>query len=87
MCYMCRMNVVTSTCSGQVFYNTQLVVHRAGMWPSSKSAEKPANTPVMSLVANHVNFDVENPTAYSTEWEASVNTIPAIDITIYTSRL
>ena len=30
MCYMCRMNVVTSTCAGQViFYNTQLILRRA----------------------------------------------------------
>ena len=38
------------------------------MWPSSRSAEKPANTPVMSLAANHVHFNVKNPMADSTEW-------------------
>ena len=33
-------------------------------------------------VANHVNLNVQNPTAYST-WsrEASLNTVPAIDVT------
>ena len=52
-----------STYVGQViFYKTQLVVRRAGMWPSSRSAEKPASTPVTSLAANHVNFNVQNPT-------------------------
>ena len=35
------------------FYNTQLVIRRVGM--SSRSAEKPANAPVTSLVANHVH--------------------------------
>ena len=56
------MNVVISTCAGQVIYhNTQLVVRRAGIWPSSRSAEKPANTPVASLAANHVHFNVQNP--------------------------
>ena len=50
---MCRMNVVTSTCVGQVRY-----VRRAGMWPSSRSAEKPANKPVTSLAGNHVHFNV-----------------------------
>ena len=54
------------------------------MWPSSISAEKPANMPVTSLAANHVHFNVQNPTAHSTAWsrEASLNTIPAIDGTI-----
>ena len=40
-------------------------VRRAGMLPLSRSAEKPANTPVTSLVANHVHFNVQNPTADS----------------------
>ena len=63
-------------CRSGYFYNTQLVVRRAGMWPSSRSAEKPANTPVTSVAADHVHFDVQNPTAYSIAWsrEASVNT-------------
>ena len=76
-----------STYVGQViFYNTQLVVRRAGMWPSSRSAEKPASTPVTSLAANHVNFNVQNPTADSTARSrgTSLNTIPAIDVTKYT---
>ena len=86
---MCRMNVVKSTCAGQLIYhNTQLVVRCAGMWPSLRSAEKPANMPVASLAANHSHFNVQNPTADSIAWsrEASLNTIPAIDVTIYTSR-
>ena len=57
---MCRMNVVTSTCVGQV--------RRAGMWPSSRSANKPANTPVTLPAANHVNFNLQNPTADSIAW-------------------
>ena len=75
-------------CQSGYFYNTQLVVRRAGLWPSSRSAEKSANTPVTSLAANHVHFDVQNPTADSIAWsrEASLNTIPAIDVTIYTWR-
>ena len=39
------------------------VVRRAGMLPLSRFAEKPANTPVTSLAANHVHFNVQNPTA------------------------
>ena len=50
------MNVVTATHAGQVsFDNSQLVVRCTGMWPSLRSAEKPANTPVTSLAANHVH--------------------------------
>ena len=34
--HICRMNVVRSTCAGQVIKKkTQLVVRRPGMWPSS----------------------------------------------------
>ena len=57
----------------------QLVVRRAGMRPSSRSAEKLANMPVMSLAANHVHFNVQNPTVDSTAWskESSLNTIPS----------
>ena len=40
--------------------------------PHRWSAEKPANTPVTSLVANHVHFNVLNPMADSTAW--SMNT-------------
>ena len=41
-----------------------------------------------SLASNHVHFYVNNPTAYSIAWsrEASLNTIPAIDVTKYTWR-
>ena len=80
---MYRMNVVTSTRAGQVIFNTQLVVRRAGMWSSSKSAVKPANTPVTSLAANNVHYNVQNPAVDSTAWsrEASLNTIPAINVT------
>ena len=51
-----------------LFLNTKLDVRRAGMWPSSRSAVKPANMPVTSPAANHVHFDVQNPTADSTAW-------------------
>ena len=51
-----------------LFLNTKLDVRRAGMWPSSRSAVKPANTPVTSPAANHVHFYVQNPTADSTAW-------------------
>ena len=69
MCSMCRMNIVTSTGAGQlIFIISRFVVRRAGMWPSSRSAEKPANTPVTSLAANRVHFDVQNPTADSIAW-------------------
>ena len=80
---ICRIIAVTATCAGQIIFITHLVVRRAGMWPSSRSAEKPANTSVASLAAYHFNFYVKNPTAYSTTWsrEASLNTIPAIDVT------
>ena len=47
---------------------------------SSRSTEKPVNAPGTSLAANHVHFNVHNPTAYTT---ASLNTIPAVDVTIY----
>ena len=63
------MNVVISTCAGQVnFDNTQLVVRHAGVWPSSlirREAGHRALSPVTSLATNHVHFDVQNPTAYS----------------------
>ena len=75
------MIVVLSTCASQVIIK-QLVVCRAGMWLSSRYAI------VTSLAANHVHFNVDNPTVDSTALsrEASLNTIPAIDVTIYTSR-
>ena len=38
------------------------------MWPSSRSAEKPANMHVTSLAANHVHFNVQNLTVDSTAW-------------------
>ena len=69
-------------------YSTQLVVRRAGMWPSSRSAEKPANAAVTSPAANHVHFTVQNPTAHAIAWskEAVFNMILAIDVTVYTWR-
>ena len=46
-----------------------------------------AKSLMTSLATNHVHFDVKNPTAYSIAWsrEASLNTIPAINVTKYTS--
>ena len=43
----------------------------------------------MTSATNHVHFDVKNPTAYSIAWsrEVSLNAIPAIDVTIYTSSV
>ena len=42
-----------------------------------------AKSLMTSLATNHVDFDVKNHTAYSIAWsrEASLNTIPAIDVT------
>ena len=70
------MNVVRSTCAGQVIFFNAI---------SSTSSWKLAI--MTSLATNHVHFDVKNPTAYSIarSREASLNTIPAIDVTKYTS--
>ena len=67
-------------CQSGYFDNTQFDVRRAGMWPSLRSTEKSVNTPVMLLAANLL--------ADSTAWsrEATLNTIPANDVTKYTSR-
>ena len=72
--------VVTSTCVGQIIF----IARRAGIWLSSRSAEKAADIPVTSLVSNHVH-NIQNPTAESTSWprEDILNTIPTIDVTIY----
>ena len=69
---------------GQVILT--LIVHRPGMWPSSLA--NTAKSPVTSLATNHIHFDVQNPTVYSIVWsrEASLNTIPSIDVTKYTWR-
>ena len=73
-------------CRSGYFYNMQLVVRRARMWPSSRSVKTPANTTVTSLAANHVRFNAQNPMADSTAFstEAILNTIPAINVTKYT---
>ena len=49
---------------------------------------QPANTPVTSLATNNGHFNVQNPATHSIAWsrKAILNTIPAIDVTIYTSR-
>ena len=59
-------------------------------WPlaSALRSREAGQYAVTSLAANHVHFNVQNPTADSTVWsrEASFNTIPSIDITKYTWR-
>ena len=75
----------------RLFKKTQLVVRRPGMWPSSlihREAGQHDQVAMTSLATNHVHFDVKNSTAFSIacSMEASLNTIPAIDVTKYTSR-
>ena len=57
----CRMNGYVDPSQACYLYNTQLVLRRPGMWRSSRSTEKPANTSVTSLAANHGHFNVQNP--------------------------
>ena len=67
----------------------QLVVRRTSLWNVAVIADPLRSWPtrlVTSLAENHVHFDVQNPTAYSTSREASLNTIPTVDVTIYTAR-
>ena len=71
------------------FYNTQLVVRRAGMWPSLPiHREAGQHGCDVSGGKNHIHFNVQNPTADSTarSREDILNTIAAIDVTKYTWR-